>query len=101
MEGSAPAGFIEEVDDDVYDEAYAVADRGLVDLVFGGDERPVDEERTAYDVFSWHETPVAAVEANRTVVAHGEVVAGRNNEVFSFNMCWQIDGPLRGYVGRL
>ena len=79
MEGAAPAGFVEEVDDDVEDEADAVSDGGLVDLVFRGDEGPVDEKRAAYDVFPRDKAPVAAIQTDGAVVSHGEIVAGGND----------------------
>ena len=65
VQGALPAGLVEEVDQDVAHEADAVADAGLVDLVGGGLEGPVDEQGAADDVLAGDEAPVAAVEATR------------------------------------
>ena len=67
----------------------------LFDLVAGGDEGPVDEERAAHDVFAGDEAPVAAVEADRAVVAHGEVVAGGHDKVFALDVLGQFDRSSR------
>ena len=45
---------------------------GLVDLVGGGLEGPVDEHGAADDVFARDKAPEAAVEDFGAVVAHGE-----------------------------
>src|ERR1700754_1548057 len=42
--------------------------------------RPVREERDADDPFVWDRAPEAAVVGLSTVVAHHEVVAGRNGD---------------------
>ena len=81
MERSLPARLVEDVEEDVAHEADALADALLVDLVGGGFKGPVDEHGAAYDVFSGDEAPETAVEAFGTVVAHGEDLAGRHDEV--------------------
>ena len=98
MEGTLPSRFIEDVDDDVTHEAEAVADALFVDLVGGSFEGPVDEEWTAYDVLAWNEAPVAAVEAFGAVVAHGEDLAGRDDEVAVLNVAGELVGPAGGDV---
>ena len=101
MEGAAPAGLVEEVDGDVEDKAYTVADGGLIDLVFRSDERPVNEKWAAHDIFARHKTPVAAVKAHGAIVAHGEIMALRDDQVVSLNMGRKLDGPFGGYVSGL
>ncbi len=86
MQGAAPARFVEEVDDDVEDEADAVAHGGFVDLVFRGDEGPVDEKGGGLRCFPADETPVTAVEADGAVISHGEVMARRDDEVVALNV---------------
>src|ERR1700744_6130939 len=81
VQGAAPARLVEEVDDDMEDKAHAVANGGLVDLVFRGNKRPVNDKRAAHDVFAWHKTPVTAVEAHRAIVAHGEIMARRDDQI--------------------
>lgn len=98
MQRSAPAGLVEDVDEDVTHEADALADALLVDLVGGGLEGPVDEHGAAYDIFAWDEAPEPAVEAFGAVVAEGEDLAGGNNQVVSLDMARQINGPAGGDV---
>jgi hypothetical protein len=99
VEGAAPAGAIEDVEDDVADEGDAVAHGGLVGLLGGGVEGPVDEHRAAHDVFLRDEAPVAAVEAFGAVVAHGEDVAGRNDEVVALDVRGEVLTPELGELG--
>ena len=96
MEGAAPAGFAEEVKDDVADETDALADGLFVDLVGGGFKGPVDEHGAADDVFARDEAPEAAVEALGAVVAHGEDLAGRDDEVAVLNVVGEFVGPACG-----
>jgi hypothetical protein len=98
MKRALPAGFVEDMEDDVGHEAQALADALLVYLVGGGLERPVDEEGPAYDVFAWDEAPVAAVEAFGAVVAHGEDLAGRDDEVAVLDMAGELISPAGGDV---
>lgn len=98
MQGAAPAGLVEEMNDDVDDKADAVANRGFVDLVFRSDERPIDEERAAYDVFAGHEAPVTAVEAHGAIIAHGKVFARRDDQIVPLNVIRQVYGPFGGYI---
>ena len=60
---------------------HGVPDSGLFVLVFGGDKRPVVEQRAAQNVCPWNKTPVARVEAVMPVVAHHEELAGRNDQI--------------------
>src|ERR1700679_1664916 len=62
VEGAAPAGLVEDVEQDMAHEGDAVGDGGLVDLVGGGLEGPVDEHGAADDGFARNEAPEAAVE---------------------------------------
>src|ERR1700740_2576667 len=93
VQGAVPTGLIEEVDDDVKDKADSVADGGLIDLVFRGDERPVHEKGTAHDVFAGDKTPIATVEAHRAIVAHGEIMIRRDDQIVSLNVGGKLDGP--------
>src|ERR1700760_2562294 len=88
---------------------HTISHAGAVFVLFRGDEGPVDEERASHDVFSRHEAPVAAVEAVQPVVAHGEVVAGRYDEIAVLDVIGQVILPGGGdalslgsrYVGEL
>src|ERR1700758_3764102 len=93
MEGALPACFVEDVEEDVAHEADALADALLVDLVGGGFEGPVDEHGTAYDVFAGDEPPETAVQAFGAVVAHGEDLAGRHDEVAVDDVGGEFVGP--------
>ena len=101
VQSAAPASLVEEVNDDMEDKADAIADRGLIDLILRRYEGPVDEERTAHDVLAGDKAPVAAVEADRAVISHGEVVAWGDNEVVTLNMAGQVNSPFGGYVASL
>src|ERR1700678_2142020 len=86
MEGSAPAGLVEEVKDYVGIELELVSHSFFLILIVGLDERPVDKEWTAYDVRSRHKAPVAAVEADGAVIAHGEVTARGDHQILSLGV---------------
>jgi hypothetical protein len=101
FQGSVPAGLIEEVQDHVGGPGYSVAHSGLLVLCLGREEGPVDEERAAYDVFAWYEAPVAAIQADKAVVAHSEVVARWDDEVSVLDVGGEIDLPGCGYVAAL
>src|SRR6266478_8601703 len=96
MERSLPACLVEDVEEDVAHEADAVADALLVDLVGGGFKGPVNEHGAAYDVFSGNESPETAVEAFGAVVAHGEDLAGRHDEVAVDDVGGELVGPACG-----
>src|SRR5277367_60499 len=99
MERTLPAGLIEEMNDGVEQEAGAVCKRGLLILVTRLDEGPIDEERPAYDVLARHEAPVATIEADGTIVAHGKISARRNDQVAGLiDVRRQIDRPAGGDV---
>src|ERR1035438_8188209 len=55
-------------------------------LIARGDERPVDEHGTSDDVLARHEAPVAGVEADVAIVAHGEEAARRHDQVAILHM---------------
>src|ERR1700682_2292488 len=93
VEGALPAGLVDDVDEDMTHEAEAVADALFVDLVGGGVEGPVNEHGAAYDVLAGDEAPVAAVEALGAVVAHGEDLAGGDDEVAVFDVAGKLVGP--------
>ena len=86
FESSAPAGFVEEMEELVKGEAGAVGEAGLVDLILWGFEGPVDEEWPADEVGAGDQAPVATVEAIGTVVSHDEEVVWRNDEVFALEV---------------
>jgi hypothetical protein len=86
MEGSAPAGLVEEVKDYVGIELELVSHSVFLILIVGFDERPVDKEWTAYDVGSGYKAPVAAIEADGAVIAHGEVTARGNHQILSLDV---------------
>jgi hypothetical protein len=99
VEGSAPASLVEDVDEDVAHEGDAVADAGLVLLIRGGLEGPVDEHGAAFDVRERDEAPEAAVGRLGAVVAHGEDGAGGDDEVAVDDVVGQVDGPLSCIAG--
>jgi len=98
MKRALPACLVEDVNDDVSHEAETLAYALLVDLVGGSVEGPVDEEGATYDVFARDKTPVAAVEAFGAVVAHGEDLAGRDDEISILNVAGKLIGPAGGDV---
>ena len=93
VESPAPARLVEEVHQHSTELLCAIAHAGAVLVFFRGNERPINEERPADDVFTRHESPEAAVEAVQSVVAHGEVVGGGNDEIAILDMTWQIVRP--------
>ena len=82
----------------VADEADSFAGALFVDLIRRGLERPVYEQGPTDDVLSRHESPIAAVEDDGAIVAHGEVFSRRHDEVFALNICGEADAPTRGNV---
>src|SRR5215467_7944455 len=80
VEHPAPARFIKKMHDHVEEKAYSFSGLFAFVLVAGGIERPVDEQRTAHDVFPGYKSPVAAVQANVTVVAHAEEAVRRHQQ---------------------
>ena len=62
----------------------------------GVSKRPVDEKWTADEVGSGDQAPVAAVVAVGTVVAHDEVHAGWNDEIFTLDVGEKVKRPLGG-----
>src|SRR5271170_5982755 len=96
MEGALPACLVEDVDEDVGHEADALADALLVDLVGGGFKGPVDEHGTAHDVLARDEAPETAVEAFGAVVAHGEDLAGWDDQVAVYDVGGKLVGPACG-----
>src|SRR5581483_7795362 len=95
-EHTGPACLIEEVNDDVEDEADAVADVGLLILIFRGFERPIDEHGTADEVFPGNEAPEAAIPTVFAIIAHTEIAVGRHYEITTLDMFGQRDVPLGG-----
>jgi hypothetical protein len=104
VEDAAPAGEV--------DEGVNLAG-GLAALVFGAGllseggrvvgfvllEREVDEQRFADDGLARDEAPVTAVFAVVAVVAHDEVVAGRDDEVAVVDEAAHADPPVRVDLG--
>ena len=86
MKSSTPPRLIEEVNDDVSDEGNPVDDARPLILVFRSNKRPVDEERAPHDVGAGDESPIAAVEADGTVIAHGKIAARRHYQVAIVNV---------------
>jgi len=99
VEGSGPAGFVEEVDELVDGGLGLIGQGFFFDAGVGNINGPVDEERAADDVLSRDKAPEAAVHAVGAVVAHDEVVAGRDDEIFALHVVWEVDGPHGGDVG--
>src|SRR5579871_3083526 len=95
---AAPARLAKEVQHDVRQETYAVADAGLLILIARRLERPVDEHGSSNNVFSRNETPIAAVQAHAAVVAHREVMAGRHYQILAIYVRRQFHRPGRGNI---
>lgn len=93
LKGAVPSGFIEEMKHLVEGEGASFGDGGFVLLFLRSFERPVDEEGASDEIGARHQSPVTAVVAIGTVVAHHEVVAGRNDEIFTLDVAGKIDGP--------
>src|SRR4051812_13681472 len=72
VERAVPASLIEEMDQHMTDEGNAVANAGLLDLVFGRLKRPVDKHGAADDVLARDKAPEPAVQRLGAVVAHRE-----------------------------
>src|SRR5271166_486957 len=98
LERTSPARLIKEMQDYLSQKNNPVAPVGLQILIIGSLERPVNEHRPANDVFLGNEAPVAAVEAHTAVVAHGEIVVRRDNDVVALNVAGQIHSPVRPYI---
>src|SRR5271155_6071955 len=59
MEGSAPAGLIEEVKNYMGIELELISHSFFLILIVGFDKRPIDEERAAHNIRSRHKAPIA------------------------------------------
>src|ERR1700691_6067787 len=101
MEGSAPAGLVEEVKNYVGIKLEFISHSFFLILIVGFDERPIDEKRASHDVGSRHKAPVAADKADGAVIAHGEVTAWGDHEVLSLNVIGKIEGPGWGHIPTL
>src|ERR1700679_122070 len=101
MEGSAPAGLVEEVKNYVGIELELVSYSFFLILIVGFDERPIDKEWAAHNICSRHKAPISAVKRDGAIIAHGEVTARRNHQVLSLNIVGKIEGPGWGYVPAL
>ena len=86
MKRPVPSGVADEMEELVEGKAGAIGETGLLDLIFGGLEGPVDEERPPDDIAARNKAPVTAVEAIGAIVSHDEVVAGRDEEVFALDV---------------
>src|SRR5581483_6570038 len=95
-EHTGPACLIEEVNDDVEDEADAVADVGLLILIFRGFERPVDEHGAADEVFPGNEAPKTAVPTVFAIIAHTEIAVGGHYNNIPLDVVGQGDMTLGG-----
>src|SRR6185437_5659483 len=93
VEGSAPAGLIEEVQQHVAHLLHAIAHADVLFIFLGRDERPVDKEWASDDVLARHKAPEAAIETVQPVVAHGEVFARRHHQVTVLDVAGQLIGP--------
>src|SRR5258707_207706 len=91
VQSSAPAGLIEEVEQDMREESDPVAYAGLLKLIGWSHEGPIDKHGTADDVLPGNKAPVAAVEADGAVVAHGKIFPRRDDQVASLQVSRQID----------
>jgi len=97
MEHAAPAGARGKMGDGVENGEEALAEGGLGIIVAVGVHRPVDEEGAAHDGFAVDKAPVAAVGAVVAVIAHGEILAGRYDELVALNVVSDFAGPLDLY----
>src|SRR5581483_162050 len=79
LERPLPACFVEKMNHDSAQEQSPIAPCGLAILVVGSFKRPVDEHRPPNDIFLGDESPIAAVQAHTAVIAHGEVMIGRDH----------------------
>src|SRR4029079_3374947 len=69
---------------------------GLFVLVLRRLERPIVEQRSAYDVLARNKTPEPRVKTIVAIVAHHEKLTGWNNRVPVCNMAWKLIRPCIG-----
>src|ERR1019366_416946 len=93
LEGSRPAGFVKEVNDDVGQKSQPVTRAAHLVLVRRSDERPVHEHRAADHVLPRNEAPITAVVAHVAVVTHGKVTIWRHDDVSALQMRRQFLRP--------
>src|SRR6202012_1187952 len=98
MEGTLPACLVEDMDENVAHEAQPLANALLVNLIGGSFKGPVDEHGTANDVLARHKAPESSIEALGPIVAHGEHLAGRNDEVAIDDVIGKLIGPACRYL---
>src|SRR5260370_42220005 len=62
--------------------------------------RPVNQKRTPADGVAVHESPIPAVLTVIAVVAHGEILPGRNDDLAVVDIFLYLRSPLRNRVWR-
>src|SRR5664279_3846919 len=98
VEHAGPARLIKEVEQDIERPLNAISEALPFVLIARGDERPVDEHGTSDDVLARHEAPVAGVEADVAIVAHGEDAARRHYQIAVLHVRGHGEPPFRRYV---
>src|SRR5437879_10809482 len=94
-----PAGLVKEVKNYFTEEKLnPIGPFCLAVLVIRSFKRPVNKHRPPDDIFLGNKSPIAAVQTDATMIAHGEVMVGRNHDVIALNVCWHIDRPVRPHI---
>src|SRR5271163_4661675 len=83
VQRSPPPGLIEEVQHHMRQKSHPVRHPGLLVLIARRIERPVNEHGTPDYVLLRNEAPIPTVQAHAPVVAHGEIVSGRHDQIAS------------------
>src|SRR5713101_1269436 len=83
VQHAAPAGPGRQMDERIEDPRHSGPETRIAVIRAGRIQGPVNQEGPAHDGVVVHKTPVAAVAAPVTVVAHGKVLAWRHNDFVS------------------
>src|ERR1700721_2351196 len=89
LECTLPPGFVEKVKDDLAQKQHAITPVVLSILVIWGFKRPIDEHGPADNIFLGNESPVAAIEADAPMVAHGKESFRRNDNIHTLHVARQ------------
>src|SRR5690242_3608201 len=98
LERAPPPGLIEEVQNHASDEFQTIADFGLLILVRGCFEGPVNKHRPSNDILLRNESPESAVITYIPVVAHPEIAVRRNDNVVALYVLLHHQLPVNKQV---
>src|SRR5437868_5380508 len=93
MQHPAPACAGGQVRQSVKHSTQALSESRLPVISRSRVHRPINQKRAAHDGIAVNKTPVAAVKAVVTVVAHCKISSGRNDKFVALNIPSNVSSP--------